>query len=328
MKLYSAATPEDLGNATTFVTNLSDPKYWGYTDIIHNWGSTSQVSLAVLGKGLAIYGGWNGHSLQLRDIIDDYPTGDCWIAFGMMAEPYSTNAMPTNGANFMSVGQHSNSAFATFVLTAGNAFTTWGQGKRVCIEVVFKPLTGDYKVFVNGIQRGTGSLGPFASSMALREIALNFCQYSTVNNWFLLTDYYLGVVDSVDDRLGSFKIDALVSKQTTLPAGTLTIDGNAPVITGEHTIEYDVAPLQGRTIVGITEQVRAMSPGPTAALSFKRKVNGVETSARTYNDVPVTFPLKRAEILAVKRAGAPITDYVKGTPLTEAKLTLSVQANN
>jgi len=332
MKLYSAATPEDLGNATTFVSNLADPKYWGYTDIVHHWGNAAAASSASLGKGLAIYGAYNGHGIMLRDIIDDYPTGDCWIAFGMMAEPFGTNAMPNNGGGLFTIGTSPAAQVSNGTLfpgcTCGQAFTTYGQGKRVAIETIFKPLTGEYRVYVNGVKRAEGTMTPFGNVITLRDACLNFCQYAAINNWFLLTDYYLGVVDSIDDRVGAFKVDALLSKQTTLPTGTLTMDGTSPTITGDHTVEYDVAPIQGKNVVGIVEQVRAASVGPTAALSFKRKVNGTETGARKVSDIPVTFPLKRAEILASSRVGAPATNYVKGTPLTEAKLSLSVQANN
>jgi hypothetical protein len=70
-----------------------------------------------------------------------------------------------------------------------------------------------------------------------------------------------------------------------------------------------------------------MSPGPTAAVSTKRTINGSETAARKVSNIPVAIPLTAIEDVSVPRTGAAAQSYVNMTPLTECKLALSIVPN-
>jgi hypothetical protein len=329
MKLYSAIGVEDLSNPLTVQPTADNvTRRLGCTDMFSTCGHPSYVPVPTPGKGLTLTTYASMIGFELKDIIAEYPTGDCWVALGLIIDPTTLGAgnnvfFTTTTSSYSVVANIGNQTHNTLIAIAG-------QGKRCCIELVYKPLTNQYRVYVNGVVRQAGTFSALnPASYPLASQMVNFNGYGTVDTTtrILVTDAYFGVVDSIDDRLGNFKINKLVAKTTTLSVDGMTPGGAAQLTTGDHAIEFDVAPLANQIVVGVAESIRAYSPGPTSTVITKRKVNGVETAARAAANVPVAIPVLVVDDLLATRVAAPLSAYAPYTPLTECKLTLSIVAN-
>jgi hypothetical protein len=329
MKLYSAVGIEDFSNPLT-VQGVGDAtiRRLGLLDWFNMSAHGSYIPIPTPGKGLNLSAYANQTGFPLKDIIAEYPTGDCWIAFGVMIDPIT---IIQQGGSFFSVSTSNTTVYVPMsALSRYDILQTWGQGKRCCVELVWKPLTGVYKVFVNGIQRASGTASAWntgAYPMSTHIVNFNAYAVNDSTTRMYVTDAYIGVVDSIDDRLGNFKIQKLAQKTSTLNADGMTPGGPVQLATGDHTVEFDTAPLAGSIVCGVAETVRALSQGPTASVTTKRTINGSETAARKAGPIPVTPPAIVIDEFAAPRVMAPPTPYVLGTPLTECKLTLSIVNN-
>lgn len=329
MKLYSAAGIGDLSDPSNYlITAPGTFQRLGYLELLQLSGHPSYLPIPTPARGLnlPVYASQTG--FPMREIVADYPGADCWVAVGLMLDPINVGSAA--GQFFTMSASNGTTSVAVGSLTRYDLMVTHGQNKLCCVELIYNPKTGVYKIFVNGIQRQTGTssvLNTTAYPMAQQLINFNSYATSETATRFYLTDYYIGVVDSVDDRLGNFKITKLAVKTTTLSAAGMTPGAPAQLTTGDHAVEFDVAPLNGQVISGVIESVRAYSPGPTASLNMKRKVNGVETAAVKISNIPTSFPATIADELATPRVMAPRAAYVTGTPLTECKLSLSIVPN-
>jgi hypothetical protein len=266
--------------------------------------------------------------LPLKEVIADYPTGECWLAMGIMIDPVVT---PVANGVFFSITT-SNQSIVTWIggLTRADILATYGQNKRTCVELIYRPATGAYKIFINGIQRASGIFSLLnTNAYPLSTQIVNFNSFATqeTTTRMFITDFYVGVVDSIDDRLGNFKIQKLVAKNTTLNIDGMTPGGAAQLVTGDHTIEFDTAPVANFSVCGVVESVRAFSQGPTASVNTKRTLNGSETVARKAANMPTAIPTLMLDEIANQRVMATPQPYVTGTPLTECKLALSIVNN-
>lgn len=330
MKLYSAIGIEDFSNPLTVQAGADNVnRRLGLTDMFHLSGHSSYVPIPTPGKGLNLTTYASNDGFSLKDIIADYPTGDCWVAMGIMVDPITISG--GGGTFFQTAYQGRYDVVANIGnQTRNDLIAVAGQNKRCCLEVIYKPLTGQFKVYVNGVVKQTGfySMLPIATyPLASQMLCFNGYQYSDGTSRFFVTDCYFGVVDSIDAFLGNFKVTKLVAKTSTLNADGMTPGGAPQLTTGDHAIEFDTAPLAGHVVYGATETIRAFSAGPTAAVTTKRKINGVETTARKVSNIPVAVPVLFTDDLLQQRIMSPTANYVAGTPLTECKLALSIVNN-
>lgn len=331
MKLISAVGIDDFSNPS--MTNAATDniiKRLGITDLFQANGHPSYGPTPVAGKGLYMTAYSTQTSFLMKDIIADYPTGDCWVAMGVMIDP--TLIAAASGPFFQALGMTGAYNVVSNVgsLTRNDIIGIHGQNKRCCAELIWKPATGQFRVYVNGVMRDQGNFSLFNTGTyppANQLMSLNGWSQQDTTSRFYFTDFYIGIVDSISECLGNFKITKLVAKNSTLNSAGMTPGGAAQLTTGDHTVEFDTAPLAGSIVAGVVETVRAYSPGPTAAVTTKRTVNGVETAERKAANLPVAITSLATDEAVNKRVMAPPTAYAIGTPLTECKLALSIVNN-
>jgi hypothetical protein len=330
MKLYSAIGIEDFSNPLSVQPTADNvSRRLGPTDLFHACGHPSFVPIPTPGKGMNFSTYGCSDTFMLRDIIAEYPTGDCWVALGVMVDPIVIGG--GNGVFFQANYNGRYDVTASIgSMTRNDLMVVAGQSKRCCLEVVYKPLTGQYRVYVNGVVKQAGTFSQLSVNsypLVNQGIAFNGYHTSDSTSRFFVTDCYFGVVDGIDACLGNFKITKLVAKTSTLNVDGMTPGGAGQLTTGDHVVEFDTAPLAGQVVLGVAETVRAFSVGPTAAVTTKRTVNGVATAARKASNIPIVIPTTFTEDFAVQRVMSPPTNYAYGTPLTECKLALSIVNN-
>lgn len=330
MKLFSAIGIEDFSNPLTVQPTTDVYRRLGFTDLFHFAGHPSFFPIPVAGRGCNFSTYSSSTGFQLKDVIAEYPTGNCWVALGIMVDPIQISG---GGGTFFSVT--SSLAYHAFVsmgtANRNDLIAIAGQNKRCCLELIYKPSTGQYRIYVNGIMVQSGStsiLNVGSYPLDKQMVCFNAFHQNDSTSRFYVTDCYLGVVDAIDSFLGNFKVNKLVAKTTTLNADGMTPGGAAQRVTGDHVVEFDVATLNGQVVQGVAESIRAFSVGPTAAVSTKRTINGVETAARKAANLPVISPpVLGSDDILNQRPAAPPSNYVSGTPLTECKLALSIVSN-
>ncbi|MNQ21057.1 hypothetical protein D3C85_341570 [compost metagenome] len=330
MKLISAVGIDDFSNPS-MVNGYSDNiiKRLGITDLFHSNGHPSYAPTPTPGKGLYMTAYSNQTTFMMKDIIADYPTGECWVAMGIMIDPAIIAA--ANGVFFTTIAntQYNVGAFIG-TLTRNDIIGIHGQNKRCCVELIWRPATGQFRVYVNGVMRDQGTfslVNTISYPLVGQSIGFNAFSQQDTTSRFYFTDFYIGVVGSINECMGNFKVTKLVAKNTTLNAAGMTPGGAAQLTTGDHTVEFDTAPLAGSIVAGVVETIRAYSPGPTAAVTTKRTVNGVETAERKAANLPVAITSLATDEVVNKRVMAPPAAYAIGTPLTEYKLALSIVNN-
>lgn len=328
MKLFSAAGLDDLTKGysyTQYAKNLL-----GATDLITYNGNNGYIPTQSA-KGLHLRSYMTCCAISLRDVVDDGSTAE-WIALGLMIEPVAGQAFPNASDTWFNLTTDGSTNATSFSIPRNTLLNDWGAGARHCQELLFKPSTGQWNLYVNGILRTSGTIGMDPSWLVpstLRQWYLNFCTYTTnsATGYFTLTDFYLAKVDSGASVLGNFKVSKLVTKQTTLPAAAATIDGNTATLTGNYSVEFDVSPLDGKSVQGVVESVRACSVGPTAGLSATRRLNGADSAANKVTNIALALPSGQVNFAQHYRLGAKATEFTSGTPVTEFKVNLSVVDN-
>lgn len=332
MKLLSAYGVDDLGHPSSVVPALG-VNMLGYTDLAFNANNNGYVPIPQAGKGLLLSLYMHGMGFSLRDFAESYLAkpiaegGSPWIALGLMIEPPpAPYSVPNNALNMFGLGTQPGSFTYQFAMTWAEIFVVWGQSKRLCVELVYNTQTGDVSGYVNGLERYTAkgtAIGPAANWF----ISFNQYQSSNSSQRFRLTDIYLAQVSGQQDIMGNFSIAKLPIKTTSLPANAKVMDGATAKLTGAHTVEFDTADVKEEMVVGVLEKIRANSPGPTAAMSCTRTVNGTTSAANKTSNIPTDPIISATQHVAAKRIGALSADYVKGTALEELKLNLAIVDN-
>lgn len=328
MKLFSAAGLDDLTKGYSYTQYAKN--FVGATDLI-SYCENNGYAPTQTAKGLNVRQYMNTLALPLRDIVDDGSAAE-WIALGLMIEPTVGQSFPTSSNAWFTLTTDAYTSAAPFTSGRTTVLNDWGGGVRHCQELLFKPSTGQWNLYVNGVLRASGTISMDPSWLVpsnLRQWYLNFCAYTTNSSsgYFTLTDFYLAKVDSGASVLGNFKVSKLVTKQTTLPAAAATIDGNTATLTGNYSVEFDVTSLDGKSVQGVVESVRACSVGPTAALSATRRLNGADGAANKVTNIALALPSGQANFAQHYRLGAKATEFTPGTPVTEFKVNLSVVDN-
>ena len=328
MKLFSAAGLDDLLNPANYVdrAGIPYPKRLGYLDLFH-MQSGSFVPTASPGKGMSLPVYTSVLSISMRDVQADNTSGTDWVVFGAIIQGDDIAGNYNTSPAFGLGRADSWSASNTIGLTREQIINTFGGGKPVCVEILYQPSTGTIKQYINGVLRWNSTITAIGGVAVHRTLLINPYQVSDNGRRMVLSEYYLGTTTDENFRLGNFKVSKLVAKSTTLPPAALIADDTVALVTGQHSVTFDAAPLSTAIVAGVVERVRVASPGPTAGITIKRTVNGTTTAAASFKDIPTVVPSFSQDDSFVAKVLAPPTDYVLATPLSEVKVSLEMISN-